>query len=524
MKFQLAIAVVTAAASNSNCVSAFTFTSNQPTSFTRTRTLKPLYGILDEINSDSYNLLGNVEDNVENSSEIETAYETFLAQLVFSANDPRMDIVENIDLATDPKWLDWLDKKIKKSNDVEEKMALRDLNEMILDIKKRIEISKEQEARKAKEAEEAEKQRFVEADAEADEGRNMSDADVLRKASVVDRSGLGSASDMETQKKVSFFDQELTPEIRMSYDDMCKKVLPPYKAGDTTASVVFSYYDQFDAQFIKVLNERTKNGEKESQDVLDALAVEQNKRLSAATESLKTVLGAGDPKRMEGSIVKMAREGKIDEPFLLLLEANANQAEEAGAMGPAQLMRKLGQRAMEEKDKQSSTKEIKLLRRLLRTDDETERQAFLEDAFTPKVALLVEGTAANAAKAMEGEAPEEEKPLPEVPPPDFINACKAVLLNFGNLSSDDDRGDLTSRIKQIAAEAEVVATRIYGKSMSNREQQDRMWKESTTSIFDLETLEIDAERRGDTAPWAEGASDDILPGFDTSGKMKIGGS
>ena len=138
--------------------------------------------------------------------------------------------------------------------------------------------------------------------------------------------------------------------------------------------------------------------------------------------------------------------------------------------------------------------------------------------------LQVEGTAANAAKAMDGELPEEEKAVPDVPPPDFINACKAVLLNFGNLSSDDDRGDLASRIKQIANEAEVVATRIYGKGMTLREQQDRAWKEQTTSIFDLETLEIDAERRGETAPWANENNDDILPGFDATGKMKIGGS
>jgi len=124
---------------------------------------------------------------------------------------------------------------------------------------------------------------------------------------------------------------------------------------------------------------------------------------------------------------------------------------------------------------------------------------------------------------MEGERPEESKPMPDVPPPDFINACKAVLLNFGNLSSDDDRGDLSTRIKTIAAEAEVVATRIYGKGMTVREQQDRMWKEKTTSIFDLETLEIEAEKRGETAPWANPDNDDILPGFDKDGRMKIGG-
>jgi hypothetical protein len=165
------------------------------------------------------------------------------------------------------------------------------------------------------------------------------------------------------------------------------------------------------------------------------------------------------------------------------------------------------------------------LRKLLRTDDPKQRVTILEDAFTPKAALLVPGTAENAQKALDGETPDQAKPMPEVPPPDFINACKAVLLNFGNLGSgNDDRGDLASRIKQLASEAEVVTTRIYGQGMTLREQQDRMWKDQTTSIFDLETMEIEAERMGGRAPWTnEEQGDDILPGFDTSGRMQIGG-
>lgn len=519
MKFTLAI---TALVASIHCVSGFAPASRN-VAFAKNTRISPLYGILDEINGDSFNLLGDDSSDEPNTSEIDRAYETFLAQLVFSANDPRLDIVENIDLCSDPAWLEWLDNKVNTSTDVEEKMALRDLNEMILDIVKRIELSKVQEEREEADKEAAEKARLAKAEAEAEAGRSMSDADVLRKAGSVDRSGLGDAAEIK-KEKVSFYDEEITPEIRMSYDDMVKKVLPPYKPGDTCASIVFAYYDQFDAQLIKVIKERADNGETESQEVLDALSIEQSKRMNVATENLKLVLAAGDPMRMEGVIVKLSKEGKVDEPFLLLLEANAAQAAAAGAQGPAQLMKRLGERAMEEKDKQSQTKEIKLLRQLLRTDESEKREELLTDAFTPKQGLIVEGNAANAAKAMEGELPDEDKPVPEVPPPDFINACKAVLLNFGNLSSDDDRGDLSSRIKQIANEAEVVATRIYGKGMSLREQQDRMWKEQTTSIFDLETLEIDAEQRGEKAPWASDADDEILPGFDASGKMKIGGS
>lgn len=518
MKLALALSALSASVFQA---SAFTVQPNK-VAFSRNVRNIPLYGILDEINGDDFNLLGGSSGDDTSDADMNAAYETFLAQLVFSANDPRMDIVDNIDLCSDPVWLSWLQNKIDTSTDVEEKMALRDLNEMILDIVKRIELSKAQEEREAKAKEEAEEARLSAAEAEAEEGRKMSDSDVLRKASSVDRGGLGDAQEIKAQK-TNFYEEEITPEIRMSYDDMVKKVLPPYKPGETPATVVFAYYDQFDAQFIKVLKERSENGETESQDVLDALSIEQSKRLSAATENIKAVLAAGDPMRMEGVIVKFAKEGKIDEPFLLLLEANANQAAAAGAQGPAQLMKKLGKRAMEEKDKQSQTKEIKLLRQLLRTDEAEKREELLTEAFTPKQGLIVEGSAANAMKAMEGELPDEEKPMPDVPPPDFINACKAVLLNFGNLSSDDDRGDLSTRIKQIANEAEVVATRIYGKGMSLREQQDRMWKEQTTSIFDLETMEIEAEKRGETAPWGNPDNDDILPGFDSSGRMKIGG-
>lgn len=384
MKLALAISALSASVFQ---VSAFTVQSNS-VAFHKNVRNTPLFGILDEINGDDFNLLGGSSGDDTSDADMNAAYETFLAQLVFSANDPRMDIVDNIDLCSDPVWLQWLQNKIDTSTDVEEKMALRDLNEMILDIVKRIELSKAQEEREAQAKEDTEKARLATAEAEAEEGRKMSDSDVLRKASSVDRGGLGDAQEIETQK-TNFYEEEITPEIRMSYDDMVKKVLPPYKPGETPATVVFAYYDQFDAQFIKVLKERSENGETESQEVLDALSIEQSKRLSAATENIKTVLAAGDPMRMEGVIVKIAKEGKIDEPFLLLLEANANQAAAAGAQGPAQLMKKLGQRAMEEKDKQSQTKEIKLLRQLLRTDEAEKREELLTEAFTPKQGLIV---------------------------------------------------------------------------------------------------------------------------------------
>jgi len=479
-----------------------------------------LFGILDEMDSDAYDLSGSEPEG--NQIDMNNAYEMFLANLVFSTNDPRVDIINDFERATDDVWLEWLDQKVETCRDAEERMALRDLYDMICDIKKTVELSQMAEDRLAKEAAEKDLIRIAAAELAAKEGRKMTNADVLMAASGID-AATGLDSDTLEERSKTFYEQELTPEIRMSYGKMLKDVLPPYGGGETATTVITKYYDQFDAQFVKVLNEKATT-DPDALALVAALAQEQQKRIGIATDKLKVVLAMGDPQRMEGAIIKMAREGKVDEPFLLLLEANATQARDANALMAAELMDKLRGRALEEKDKQASSKEIRLIRQLLRANESIDREKMLEDAFTPRELLLVAGTQENARKAVDGEAPEEAKPLPDVSPPDFINACKAVLLNFGNLGTDDDRGDLATRIKTIASEAEVVATRIYGKGMSVREQQDRAWKEQTTSIFDLETMEIEAERMGESAPWSNpDAPDDVMPGFDANGKMQIGG-
>ena len=352
-----------------------------------------LYGILEEVAGDAYDLTsgGTDQDGFATGTEINMndAYEMFLAELVFSTNDPRVDIANNMEKCVDEKWIEWLDNKIETSNDPEERVALRDLYDMIFDVKKRLDISKLAEERQAEEEAAAEAARLAAAEAQAEAGKNMSDADVLRKATAIDTAVSLDADAVEDKKKKSFLDAELTPEIRLSYQDMLEKVLPPYEPGATVESVVFNNYEQFDAQFVKVLTERASQGDNDAQAVLTALAVEQQKKITVATETLKEVLALGDPMRMEGALVKLAREGRIDEPFLLLLEANANQAREAGALGPAQLMEKLGKRAAEEKDKNASSKEIRLLRQLLRTASAAEREKLFEDAFTPKDSLIV---------------------------------------------------------------------------------------------------------------------------------------
>jgi len=129
--------------------------SSPPTAFARS---SPLYGILDEINSDSYDLMSGGDE--ESKVDMNNAYEMFLGELVFSTNDPRVDIMNKIELASDPEFLEWLDGKVKKSNDPEERIAIQDLLDMIIDIKTRVEVSAMAEERTKKEAAEAERARI----------------------------------------------------------------------------------------------------------------------------------------------------------------------------------------------------------------------------------------------------------------------------------------------------------------------------------------------------------------------------
>jgi hypothetical protein len=146
---------------------------------------QPLFGILDEVMGDDYNLMGSEvlgsDDSGMNNEQV-AAYEIFLGDLVFSTNDPRLDIVENYEQATDPLFMDWMEQKAANSNDPEERMALRDLFDMIKDIIRKQEVNRLTQERQEKEAAVAEEERFAIADAEAEAGMQLSNAGKKRKS------------------------------------------------------------------------------------------------------------------------------------------------------------------------------------------------------------------------------------------------------------------------------------------------------------------------------------------------------
>ena len=207
------------------------------------------------------------------------------------------------------------------------------------------------------------------------------------------------------------------------------------------------------------------------------------------------------------------------------LDANRQQALAAGAAGAgaAELMKNLANRCRDEMDKRiaKDAPEKRLLRALLRTDDDETKKTILQRAFEPK-----EGLALSFGEDYGKDAAKKTQEGPEVDPTKFIAACQQLIADFGNI--DDNGEPLMVRINAIAAIAETVATELYGDVTSAREQQDLMWNEATTSVFDLEAAELAAEQKGETMPWHNDAYDGKLPdGFtaDQAGQYikKVGG-
>merc|ERR1719258_283302 len=188
----------------------------------------------------------------------------------------------------------------------------------------------------------------------------------------------------------------------------------------------------------------------------------------------------GSPEKMFAKIQELAIINQIDAPLVELLDANRQQALAAGAAGAgaAELMKNLANRCRDEMDKRiaKDAPEKRLLRALLRTDDDETKKTILQRAFEPK-----EGLALSFVEDYGKDAAKKTQEGPEVDPTKFIAACQQLIADFGNI--DDNGEPLMVRINQIAAIAETVATELYGDVTSAREQQDLMWNEATTSVL-----------------------------------------
>jgi SMC interacting uncharacterized protein involved in chromosome segregation len=101
-----------------------------------------------------------------------------------------VDIVDNYEKASDPNFITWLGGRVEDSTDPEEKMALRSLLSSIEETVRMVELKEMTEKRESEERALAEQKELERREREMEEGRGMSNADVLRKASKVDTAGI----------------------------------------------------------------------------------------------------------------------------------------------------------------------------------------------------------------------------------------------------------------------------------------------------------------------------------------------
>ncbi|CAM9504245.1 unnamed protein product [Ascophyllum nodosum] len=460
--------------------------------------------------------------------EFKTAkeYDVFLAELVFSQSDVRDDVLKNLDKAADEGFIKWLEQKIEDCQDIDERVGLKSLLEIIVQVKTYVDKAiKEQE----EEAEKAATEVATAADAEvvAESGSRRTNDQVWEEMRRLQRLGAeaggaqGTAAESLKQAQISPF-EGLPDKVRSGYEELLNKILDR-SSLQTLEEAVDANYDQCDVQFLTLLSQKaqeaadTERGEELAQ-LRGAINEAMQRKMAKASERLQASLGAnnrgaGDPSKMQKSITAMAGRGEVDDALVLLLQANLEQAENAGAKPAAEVLKMLGKAAQVALDEKAEP-EKRLLRQLLRAEGKEERLQILGQAFRQRAkVVLADGS--------------ETSEAPEVTPPKFIEVVKGVIRNFGNVGEAET--GFADKLDDIISEAEQVATDLYGESMSPQDRQDRIWKDATVSVFDLENLEQEGKLRGEEMPWANDQYDMMSPEMmknfkkDEDGNIIIGG-
>lgn len=455
-------------------------------------------------------------------------FDVLLGELIFSPRDPREDVARAPENYSED-FLKFVTDRAEDSDDMEEREGLKSLVDMIRSTLALVEKAE-------KDAEEAKARAQAEIDAEADriaaiqrgEEAIVDTEQVLGAAAVA--SGVKMYEQMAKEAKEGGPGEAgLYGDALKTYDKLLGELVQADAQGKLEAAVEGSY-ERCDFSLLSLAAERRDAGDRPETEalsrIIDAINALSAKRLQQAAERLGKVMKQGSPELMFAKITELAIINQIDAPLVELLEANRQQALAAGAAGAgaAELMKNLANRCRDEMDKRlaKDAPEKRLLRALLRTDDDEMRRSIIERAFEQK-----EGLALSMGDDFGKNASKKTKEGPEVEPPKFIAACQQLIAEFGNM--DDNGQPLMVRINEIATIAESVATELYGDISSAREQQDLMWNEATTSIFDLEAAELAAETKGETMPWHNDSYDGQLPdGFtaDQAGNVlkRIGGS
>ncbi|KAJ1447118.1 hypothetical protein M885DRAFT_543942 [Pelagophyceae sp. CCMP2097] len=431
--------------------------------------------------------------------------EVRLGELIFSSRDPRMEVAQAPEDYGD-EFCDFVSTKAAATDDFEERVALKSLVDMI----KTVQQALVDEAAKKDGAAE------VETVWEAPREILTDTRDILKAAKASTAMDLDSRDESGAPVPV-VVEAGLQGTALATYSALLDQLVAAEVAGKL-ATEVEALFDRCDYSLLQLATSRREAAAEPVQlaAVVDAINTLAAQRLTIAAKRLQAVVRMGTPAKMMEKVAEMAAMDAIDVQFLELLDANRQQAAAAGPAGAqaAELMRNLANKCRDALDRKvgDGEPEKKLLRALLRADSADARERLLRRAFEPKEALQF--GFADEQKTAGG---------PEVEPPKFIAACLSLIADFGNI--DDNGKPFSERILAIADVAERIATEVFGESSTPKEQQDRMWHDSTTSVFDLEAAEFQAETQGDRMPWQNDDYDNMLPpGFDgETGIRRIGG-
>jgi hypothetical protein len=277
------------------------------------------------------------------------------------------------------------------------------------------------------------------------------------------------------------------------------------KTNESIAGQIAANYAMVDYAFLERLEAALAEGDAATaarlREIKEAVTDEMSRRMGAAAEAMRDLVQSPTAIVMEGKIAGLARQGRLDDALLQLLQANLEQAQAAGeaGAGAAAVLTKLLERVRDELD-QKLPPEVSILRRLLRMDDPDSRKKLLREKMTPK---------AGASVLLAGVSKEEEEAAkstaPDISPRQMAEAIKDVKLRFGNVDEAYDTG-FVSRLEQIAEEAESIALDLAGgKEVSPQQAQDMAWNDASISVWDLAQVEEEAHQDGKLAVWEEEA-------------------
>lgn len=393
--------------------------------------------------------------------------ELLLAELRYSDPAKLPALVQNSLANLDESFYAFLEEKINTSSDIPERDTLRTLRDAITDVMK---VLYEQ-------ADQAEKKSATATPPAPD----------AAEAPPIDVSSGGESVAIAT------------------YDELLDQLAAAHAESPAALkTAIDASYERIDLKLLERLGQRIAAGGDQAQTghiVRDAISAAMNERIAAAMAAVKTVLSAGDATAMRAALNTLARKGEIDDAFILLLQANIEQAKTAGATQAVQVVQMVLDHASSVKEV-GLEPEIKLIRSLLRTEDAAARVEMLTKSLKPRGTVTNMDGSATSGVNVDGKK--------------LVTALRKLIEEFGNVDET-----FVLKLSAIGAESEAVARKLFdmeGKDV--KDLQDEAFHKRSVSVWDLERIEMEEQVQGREAAW-EGRLGAIPDGFDDQGKMQI---